>query len=241
MTDNSVAVRVRALIIKHPTASHAEIASLWSKKEKEKLPTSTIRNTRSSLRKKLFGEIPVHMNKFSIGGAVRQILAKHPTWSDTEVIAHLASLGVETNRSVVSNARSVAKQKASSSVKATKKVKKDGSRSAAIRELLDKHPTLTPKEIVLTLEKRGIVVSAGLASVVRYGKKNKSNSPDPNQNAGPRARKNSRKQSVSVDGDYNEIERRLDELIQQATNMGNVALADATRHARRIASAAILN
>lgn len=48
-----------------------------------------------------------------------------------------------------------------------------GSRSQAIRDYLAENPTATPKTIVAGLKDKGIEVTEGLASVIKYGGKKK--------------------------------------------------------------------
>ena len=48
--------------------------------------------------------------------------------------------------------------------------KRDGSKSAAIRDYIAAKPNAKPKEILTALNARGIDVSVGLVSVVKYAK-----------------------------------------------------------------------
>ena len=48
--------------------------------------------------------------------------------------------------------------------------KRDGSKSAAIRDYIASNPNAKPKEILTGLKARGIDVSVGLVSVVKYAK-----------------------------------------------------------------------
>jgi hypothetical protein len=61
--------------------------------------------------------------------------------------------------------------------------KRDGSKSAAIREYIEANPSAKPKEIYDALTSRGISVSMGLVSVVKYTK------PKAGKRRGPRKRK----------------------------------------------------
>ena len=48
--------------------------------------------------------------------------------------------------------------------------KRDGSKSSAIRDYITSNPNAKPKEILTALKARGIDVSVGLVSVVKYAK-----------------------------------------------------------------------
>jgi len=48
--------------------------------------------------------------------------------------------------------------------------KRDGNKSAAIRNYIASNPNAKPKEILTALKARGIDVSVGLVSVVKYAK-----------------------------------------------------------------------
>jgi len=48
--------------------------------------------------------------------------------------------------------------------------KRDGSKSAAIRDYIASNPNAKPKEILTALKASGIDVSVGLVSVVKYAK-----------------------------------------------------------------------
>lgn len=243
--DLPLAVRVRDFFIENPMLSNSELQTLWEKRHGA-IQANVIRTGRSFLRKKFYGDLPVVNGQVSKAGIVRRILENNPDWTDNDIIEYMSTYGIEATRSCVSNARFVAK-KSRMSVEEVKEeeeaetpIKSDerGYRSKMVREFLAKNPNASPKDVVKSLAKKKIAVSLGLVSVIKYSKKNSGVSPDKNQNAGPRAR---RMEGDATVGSYDDIEQRLDELIQAADSLGNSALANSIRHSRRMASVAIVS
>ncbi len=237
-----LAVRVREFIVENPTLSNAELHELWEKKH-GKIRQNVLRSGRSVLKKKFYGDLPLVNGQVSKAGIVRRILENNPDWSDNDIIEYMSAVGVEATRSCVSNARFMAKKNVGTQINeevVDSKIDPEerGYRSKMVREFLSKNPDSSPKDVVKALAKKRVTVSLGLVSVIKYSKKRNGISPDKNQNAGPRAR---RMEGDATVGSYDDIEQRLDELIQAADSLGNSALANSIRHSRRMASAAIVS
>ncbi len=227
-----VAVKVRELILANPDKTNAELHAKWDGRP---IKESVIRNGRSFIKKK-FGELVVSKGQVSKSAVVRHIIGEHPDWSDSHIMEYMAENGLETTRGCVSSAKSVATNGRNGRKKKAKNVPQErGNRSGLIRAYLAKHPKASPKDVVAALAESGEVVSLGLVSVIKYSKKNKKNSPDKNQNAGPRAKKG------ETSASFDNIEQKLEELMQEADELGNSQLANSIRQARRMASAAIVS
>jgi len=131
-------------------------------------------------------------------------------------------------------------------------------RSELIRLALNKKPNMTNDQVISYLATDGVEVNQFLIQNVRKTSKKAAaeseNHPDPNFGKGPRAgkvrgKRRRTKHQVQIDrlseiaeteNQYKAMESQLDRLIQQAQELGNRRLAEATKQARRIASSELV-
>ena len=111
--ENTIASRLRSIILENPLAPGNEIKALWKdRKEEGTITDQSVSTAKTVLKKKLFcDEFPVFSNKFTISGVIRNVIAANPKWGDHEVQEYLHDVGIEVTRALISNVQSVIKSK----------------------------------------------------------------------------------------------------------------------------------
>ncbi|MBI3861689.1 MAG: hypothetical protein HY290_07320 [Planctomycetia bacterium] len=108
--------------------------------------------------------------------AIRQYLSEHPDAKPKEIVDGLKQAGVEVGVNLVSSIK-YGKRSKKATVKAGRRGRAKVSGSEAIRRLLTKNPEAGPKAIRAKLAKKGINVSAGLISFVKFNFKKAGKAP----------------------------------------------------------------
>lgn len=127
MDNETIASRLRAIIVEDPLAAGGDIKATWKERgETGTITDQSISTAKTILKKKLFcDEFPVHLGKLTVSGVVRNIIAANPQWGDSQVMAYMQDVGIEATRALISNVRSVAKNKHKVKVKKVKVKKAD--------------------------------------------------------------------------------------------------------------------
>lgn len=111
--------------------------------------------------------------------SIRGYLSDNPLASPRDIVAGLKEKGIEVSDGLAKMVRYARGKKTGRKgrrrrravVAAAPASAARGTKSLAVREYLNDHPTAGPKEIVAALNEKGIEVSPGLASIIKYKKK----------------------------------------------------------------------
>jgi len=104
--------------------------------------------------------------------AIRDYLAHNPNAASRQVVADLRKARIDVTEGLVNNIKYGGKKRAGGARSAKSAAPgQPPSRSQHIRDYLAQNKTASPKEIVNALKEKGIEVTVGLASLIKYSAK----------------------------------------------------------------------